>query len=302
MIKPPRTFRVSDMPRVDVHTHMRNSPDMGRFLRAMTRAGISISINLSPPEEMIVDCGTYHLRSKGRILQAPGTYWIHKGLGWSKKDLATFKASGCVGTKILSKYQPGLNRKAIVSKIDYQEEIGGLPLWLHIVDPPRPGLWQPTFWERVYEAEELISAHPNMPIIMAHGFWLMIDDRGLDVLAGFFDRYSHLHVDLSAVFQWWDPPEPSYQKLRDFIITYKDRILYGTDANPNYSKKMYYDNSFSIMETRGHRLNGFFGWERKTYIRGLGLSKEVLNYIYWWNAARIIPRVKESLESLGVHI
>ena len=37
-----------------------------------------------------------------------------------------------------------------------------------------------------------------MPVIMAHGFWLMNDDKGLDVLDGFFRKYPHLNVDLSA--------------------------------------------------------------------------------------------------------
>lgn len=288
------------MPRVDAHVHMRDPTQRSRFLRTMTRSGIVLSINLSPqPETVLQHDGRKPVRCE-RILMAPGTYWIDKGLWWSKKDLEAFKEAGCVGTKILSKYQPGLNRRAIVNKVKYQAQIGGLPLWLHAVDPPRPGFWQPTFWKRIHDAEKLIRAHPKLTFIMAHGFWLMIDDKGLDVLAGFFDKYPHLHVDLSAVFQWWDPPQPSYEKLRDFIITYRDRILYGTDANPTYARKAYYENTYRILETRGKELNGFFGVQRKTHIRGLGLPRDVLNHIYWWNAARLIPRVREVLCESGI--
>ena len=234
------------------------------------------------------------------MLLVHGTYGIENGLWWSRKDLAAFKASGCAGAKILCKYQRGLSGKAIGSKIRHQEEIGLGPLWLHVVDPPRPGFWQPNFWDCVREAEKVIRAHPRLPIIMAHGFWLMIDDRGLDVLAGFFDAYPHLHADLSAVDQWWDPPEPTYGKLRDFICTYRTRLLFGTDAHPGYAKKRYFANSYRILETKGERLNGFFGAGRATYIRGLGLPREALNCIYWWNAVRLIPGARESLQALGV--
>ncbi len=287
------------MPRVDAHVHLGDSGDARRFQGAMTRAGIALGINLSPSREMIAGTANAGRRTKTRILHAPGTYRIDKGLRWSRKDLESFKAAGCVGTKILCKYQSGLNRKAIVSKVKAQEQLGGLPLWVHVVDPPRPGFWQPGFWDRIHDAEKLIRDHPSLPVIMAHGFWLMIDDKGLDVLAGFFDRYSNLNVDLSAVFQWWDPPQPSYDRLRDFMITYADRILYGTDATASHAKKRYYENTHRILETRGRRLNGFFPADSQTYIRGFGLPKETLNRIYWWNAARLIPRVAEALSELG---
>ena len=55
-----------------------------------------------------------------------------------------------------------------------------------------------------------------------------------------------------------------------------------------------------MLETLDKNCHGFFGGQcEPTYIKGLGLSKEVLNRIYWWNAARLIPRVGESLRKLG---
>ncbi len=52
--------------------------------------------------------------------------------------------------------------------------------------------------------------------------------------------------------------------------------------------------------TRGKNLEGFFpGHRTPTCLDGVGLPKDVLNYIYWWNAARLIPRVRESLASFG---
>ena len=222
---------------------------------------------------------------------------------WSKKDLDTFRDAGCAGTKIHCKYQRGLNSKAILAGIRRQGELDLPVLGLHIGDPPVPGFWQPTYWDCIADAEKVIRACPNTTFIMAHGFWLMNDDKGLDVLAKYFERYANLNVDLSAVFQWWDPPEPTYDKLRRFVVRYKDRLLYGTDGNPKFSRPANYRQSYRILETRGERLPGFFGGpHKKTYIKGLGLSKEVLNYIYYWNAARLIPRVRESLLRLGYQV
>ncbi len=61
--------------------------------------------------------------------------------------------------------------------------------------------------------------------------------------------------------------------------------------------------SFRMLETREKNCHGFFGPRYEpTYITGFGLPKDVLDHIYWWNAARLIPRVRESLVSLGYDV
>ena len=135
---------------------------------------------------------------------------------------------------------------------------------------------------------------------MAHGFWLMTRDADLDILATLFDAYPHLHVDLSAAYHWWENPDVSYDKLRQFIIDYKERIVYGTDGNPAYSTPERYAATFAILESKKKNLTPFFGEDGKKWnIHGLNLPNEVLNYIYYWNAARLVPNIRRSLLAQG---
>ena len=52
----------------------------------------------------------------------------------------------------------------------------------------------------------------------------------------------------------------------------------------------------ALSETENLVQGGFFG---RTETKGLALPREVLEKIYWRNAARIYPRVKEVLTKLG---
>jgi hypothetical protein len=128
----------------------------------------------------------------------------------------------------------------------------------------------------------------------------MNTDEGLDVLSTYFDAYPHLNVDLCAVFQWWNNPYVTYDKLRNFIIKYKGRLLYGTDGNPAYTKPIRFKNTFELLETDKPSRRGFFmAPDAHSQINGLKLPKDVLNHIYWWNAARLLPNVCRALQESG---
>jgi len=308
---PPKLFSLARMPRVDSHVHLHNIDAMAKFRRGMHGFGIDVAVSLGfqRSRELVGEMAEVDRRFKGRILFAPGIGFrlaaggTKGGLWWSMKDLPRFKAAGCVGTKIYVQYSLGLTKRSIMSKIRRQGELGLPLIGLHICDPPEPGWYHPNFDAAIDEAERLIAGCPGTTFIMAHGFWLMNTDRHLDVLDRFFRKYPNLNVDLSAVYQWWDAPEPNQAKLRDFIIRHKARLLYATDGNERYSKKRHYQNSFRMLETREKNCHGFFPPRYEpTYITGFGLPKEVLNYIYWWNAARLIPRVRESLRGLGYDV
>ena len=299
---PPKMYSLAEMPRVDVHVHIRARADGTRLLRKMNAAGITLSINLSGNAEWIASADEIHRKWKGRILFAPGSYRHPGVVWWSKKDLITFRDAGAAGTKIHRRYHRGLSRKPILSKLQRQGELGLPVIGLHIADPPMPGHWEPNYWDCIRETESVIRQCPQTTFIMAHGFWLMCADRGLDVLSDYFDRYDNLNADLSATFQWWDPPMVTYDKLRDFVVRYQDRLLYGTDGNASYSRKRHFESSYRILETRDEHLPGFFTRRYETHIKGLGLSLDALNRIYYWNAARLIPRVRESLLSLGYQL
>lgn len=91
-------------------------------------------------------------------------------------------------------------------------------------------------WTRLREFSELLRAHPDVPVIWAHGGYtpLFIAQRMLD-------QHRNLYYELSARTWPVHPRSPEYTLLRDgrnvwpqwlaFIESGPDRFLVGTDAS-----------------------------------------------------------------------
>jgi len=81
----------------------------------------------------------------------------------------------------------------------------------------------------------------------------------------------------------------NYENLRSFYIEYQDRILYGSDFSSQLSVNELADRfvyNFSVLETDQMIMRG-------KPIKGLDLPKEVLEKIYYKNALRLYPGLKE---------
>ncbi|MFV1965408.1 MAG: amidohydrolase family protein [Pirellulaceae bacterium] len=295
----PQVYAIGKIPRVDIHTHIKidELQQTAGFVEAMDAAGISVSVNLSCTREMLEQADAIRKKWKGRILLCPGDFDTSDGLWWSEEELAIFRDNRCAGTKIWTQYRQGVLAPEFVKKVQRQGQLGLPVIGFHVADPPEGKFLKPNYRECIREAAKLIERCPETTFIMAHGFWLMIQDRGLDVLSGYFDRYPNLNADLSAVYQWWDPPQPTHKKLRDFIIAYKDRLLFGTDGHPGYTTPERLKRIYQILETSEDHLKGFF--RNETNLRGLSLPVDVLTNIYYSNAARLVPEVRRSLVQCG---
>ena len=82
--------------------------------------------------------------------------------------------------------------------------------------------------------------------------------------------------------------------ILDALDPNKVLVVYGFEAS---------EENTSILETKKKNLAPFFGEKDRTWhIHGLGLSNEVLNYIYYWNAARLVPNVRRSLLNQGYQV
>ena len=69
------------------------------------------------------------------------------------------------------------------------------------------------------------ARHPSLRVVGAHLGSLEYD---LDELASRLDAYDNFAVDTSARFR--DLVSHGGKRLRDFFLTYDDRILFGTDV------------------------------------------------------------------------
>jgi predicted TIM-barrel fold metal-dependent hydrolase len=304
----------SAMPRVDMHTHMDAKPQYDKAIAAMDKWGGTLTISLAglfwvkdnngsnacpdSVRQMTTNDMVYvKEKYKDRILFVPGAFTIpSKGIWWSVDEIKTFKEQGFVGIKLWP------HGKILASKIpmihEHLDEAGrqGMPLiGMHVGDPGNAKSNSVAFPKFEDDAIEVAKQHPQTTFIFAHGLFMLENDAGLDKLAGIFDNYRNVFVDLSYVHNMRQVDNYTVSKARDFYIKYKDRILFGTDVFGGGAPGEAILKERKLLETS----EVTSGMHRGPALEGFNLPNDVLNHIYYWNAARLIPRVKGLLETHG---
>jgi len=158
------------------------------------------------------------------------------------------------------------------------------PVWYMFQKPEAPRK------QALIEARDhVLARNPKLRVVGAH-LGSMEDD--LDGLAKHFDNYPNFAADTAArVIHLVVQPS---SKVREFILKYQDRIVYGTDlgveANQapqhavqeweeQYSRDWRYFSTTEVFEYSGQK------------VEGLGLPQSVLRKLYHDNAVRWIPGV-----------
>lgn len=255
--------------------------------------------------------------SKGRVMTCISDYVLKRGLTYKPEDIAGYLKKGFVGYKMwFAPYQRRLKEgEDIIKFIDDDAieptlaamEKAGMPgASIHIADPNGPfgkrGEWcaDPVeFWSMIIGLERVLQRHPDLVIIAAHGAWLICQDAQIDFLRYLLKTYPNLYVDFAATDQYYHLV--NQENLRDFIIEYSDRILFGTDIvgikDSEISRlAIRYARSFQILETQDTVKGSFFS---ETITIGLNLPKEVLEKIYYKNALKVYPGLSERMQNLG---
>ncbi|MEI7899484.1 MAG: amidohydrolase family protein [bacterium] len=309
-------YPLSAMPRVDMHTHMDAKTEYAKAVDSMDQWGGTITISLAglfwvkdnsgsnaspasvrqmPGNDMV------YVKEKlnDRILFVPGAFTIpSKGIWWGVDEIKTFKEQGFVGLKlwphgaILSSKTPLIHEQL--------DEAGrqGMPLvGYHTGDPGNAKSNNAAFPKFEEDTIEVAKKHPQTIFIFAHGLFMLQNDSGLDKLGGIFDQYPNVFVDLAFTHNSRQPEHYTVSKAREFYIKYRDRILFGSD-NFGAGRAEGYLNERQVLET-SQVTSGLHGGPK---MEGLNLPDPVLNHIYYWNAARLIPRVKQVLEARGFKI
>ena len=235
-----------------------------------------------------------------RILFVPGAFTIPKeGIWWSVDEIKTFKDQGFVGIKlwphgaILSSKIPGIHEQL--------DEAGrqGMPLvGYHTGDPGNKDGNSPAFPKFEDDTIDVAKAHPQTTFIFAHGLFMLENDQGMEKLAGIFDKCPNVFVDVAFTHNARQPARYTVSKARDFYLKYRDRILFGTDVFAAGAGADGFLNERKVLETN-EVTNGLHGGPK---MEGFKLPAPVLNHIYYWNAARLIPRVRQVLEARNFKI
>jgi predicted TIM-barrel fold metal-dependent hydrolase len=148
--------------------------------------------------------------------------------------------------------------------------------------------------ERLMEARDhMVEKHPDLRVVGAHFGSLEYD---VDAVAARLDRFPNLAVDISA--RLLDIAIQDSKKVRQFIIDYADRILFGTDV------VMRTPPSEMDPQTRAHTLESlrqtyrshfdYFQCAGEVTVRGrktdgLDLPADVLQKLYYTNAETWYP-------------
>ncbi len=312
MVCPP-----SAMPRVDMHTHMDAKTQYAKAVNDMDQWGGTISISLAglfwvkdnhgsnaspasvrqmPSNDMV------YVKEKlnDRILFVPGAFTIPRdGIWWGVDEIKTFKEQGFVGLKL---WPHGAILSSKIPRIHEQlDEAGrqGMPLLgYHTGDPGNATGNSAAFPKFEDDTIEVVKAHPQTTFIFAHGLFMLQNDQGMEKLAGIFDKYPNVFVDVAFTHNARQPAQYTVNKAREFYIKYQDRILFGSDVFAAGVGASGFLNERKVLET-DQVTNGLHGGPQ---LEGFKLPDSVLNHIYYWNAARLIPRVRQVLEARGFKI
>ncbi len=153
----------------------------------------------------------------------------------------------------------------------------------------------PSYEEQIRVRDQVLAQHPGLQVIGAH---LASLEWSVDELARRLDQYPNLAVDLAERISHLQHQAASdWQKVRDFLLRYQDRILYATDVitddtkDPATWKNHIHDLWVQdwLFLTTDHTLTS----EAVTgSFRGLKLPKEAILKIYRENAERWYPRLR----------
>lgn len=309
-----------DIPRVDVHTHagsdydaIEKYLDLRQILLSDYSTDLAMWVNLSDKRHPISHVDSVAMVSQNRMLCAFGDYEAARGLKYKPEDLQRKLREGFIGYKIWygpyyrtlkegEKGYPYVDDPANEPMFARMEELGILAASMHIADPNGPfGNRTPwcedpvEYWREITGLYNVLSKHPELKVVAAHGSWLVCQDAQIDYLRFLLSTFPNFHVDLAATFQYFNMVK--YENLRDFMIEYADRILFGTDIGrwqadeETQNRALAYMHCFRILESDELVEGSFFGSEP---IKGLNLPREVLEKIYYKNALNLYPGLSGS--------
>jgi len=147
----------------------------------------------------------------------------------------------------------------------------------------------PSYEDQINARDHLLEKHPDLIFVGCH---LGSLEWNVDELAKRLDKFPNMAVDMAArICHLQYQSARDRKKVRDFIIKYQDRLLYGTDLSDEGSGSVQ-ELSAQIHNTWLEDWKYFATAEKMTApsfkgeFEGLQLPKEVVRKIYSENAIR----------------
>ena len=329
----------SKFPAVDFHFHGRSletPEDYEKLIRQMDEVGVAAISNMDggfgERFDRAMEVGKPFA---DRLLHFARVNW--DGIndpGWSEKAAAElercFKA-GAHGLKISKQLgldvqnSDGSYVQTDDPRLDAVWEMCARykkPVMMHVSDPVarfhpigpdneryEAGMWRdspegnyygtdkPHYDEIFAHREKMLEKHPNTTYVLAH-----VASMGWDLerVAALLDKFPHANVEISARLQ--ELGRQPYT-ARKFLIKYQDRVLFGTDGNPEREVEQFWTPHWRYFETDDEYFNHPAQMlsplgaplQGRWAIHGAYLSDEVIRKIYYQNALKYLPMARDAI-------
>lgn len=157
----------------------------------------------------------------------------------------------------------------------------------------------PSYTQQLEARDRMLARHPKLTFISAH---LASLEWSVDEQAAWLDAHPGAGVDLAErVCHLQYQAATHYSKVRDFVETYQDRIIYGSDQIEDGSMES--DELRQTVRTKWRNEFQFFAgseeqtaWNVDRPFRGLGLDKKILEKLFRSNAIHYYPRITDHLQ------
>ncbi|MBI5384237.1 MAG: amidohydrolase family protein [Verrucomicrobia bacterium] len=305
-------------PIIDVHSHnyARTDADVDRWVRTMDQVGVERTIILSGntgarfddvfakyrrhPKHFEVWCGLDYtgfdqpgfgpaaIAELERCHQAGAT-----GVGeLSDKGRGLGATSNVLGMHIDDPRMDALLEKCADLRMPVNIHVGEDQWMYEPMNSTNDGLMNAWKWRiakgpGVLEHDEVIDSleravrkHPRTVFIACHLANCCAD---LDRFGAMLDRYPNLHGDIGARFGELSPVPRTVAR---FFQRYQDRLLYGTDVDPEPEM---YRVTFRLLETTDEHFYPVFFRKYHWPMHAFALPDDVLKKLYRDNALKLLP-------------
>ena len=180
-------------------------------------------------------------------------------------------------------------------------EENGLPVNFHVADPE-------TFWDegRSYadptfpskkqlydETLRVIERHPNLKVVFAHFFFLSNFPEEAERI---LEKYPNVYFDLTPGTEMYYNFDKNIEYWQGFFEKYKNRLLFGTDANANKDCNKELEDLVYRKLTESTDFFTQHCYERDFVVRGLELDDETVDAIAYKNYFSVFGKEKRPVD------
>lgn len=279
----------------DMHEHYRKGGDIEAFLKAAGVLGISKIVFV--PTGMSPDNSGYETHQESLIKSIQKKY-PERIIAFATIDEADPRAAelfeqalqdGAQGLKLLGGhpdfYDEPLNSENMYKVYRVAAEYQ-VPVLLHasIINVP----------ELRDQIDQVYSDFPEVTFIHAHYGSTIMSGINLDQIAELLDKHPNLYTDLTmggGIKRYHKYLKQDLAKIKDFVVKYQDRILFGSDIILNTAKSKDFDWIYDRIRAdidlhQKVEYTTQFG-EADWVHGGFNLDKEVLRKLYYENPRKV---------------